>query len=199
MSRAPGTSSRRRRGDDAPTELEAAVLGLVDRHGPCTAYAVRREFLDSPTTYWSGSAGAIYPLVSRLEERGLLTARHVPWGRSTKKEVSLTRAGRRALRRWLVPPLPTWAASHTVDPVRTRLHHLDALDPEDRLAFVDDAEAKVRLHLADVRGRLQCSNGDDPLFERLALRGVVLELEARSRWLGEVRREIEERGVAARG
>jgi DNA-binding PadR family transcriptional regulator len=170
-----------------PTELEAAVLGIVARRGPCTAYAVRKSFLDAPSTYWSGSAGAIYPLVARLEKRGLLAARERPWGRGTKKLLSLTAAGRRTLRRWLAPPLPVWVAAHTVDPVRTRLFYLDSLPAAERLRFVDDAESKTRLYLAHVRGERQRLVREGNEFERLAARGIELELEARLAWLQEVR------------
>jgi DNA-binding PadR family transcriptional regulator len=56
----------------ALTELEGSVLGMIGVKGPCTPYALRREFLDSPSQYWSASSGAVYPLVLRLEERGLI-------------------------------------------------------------------------------------------------------------------------------
>jgi hypothetical protein len=46
------------------SELEAAVLGLVWSDGPCTAYAVRRTVQNSLSTQWSGSAGAVYPVVA---------------------------------------------------------------------------------------------------------------------------------------
>jgi len=173
-----------------PTELEAAVLGTVARRGPCTAYAVRKAFLDAPSTYWSGSAGAIYPLVARLEERGLLSARERPWGRGTKKLLSLTDAGRRTLRRWLAPPLPVWVAAHTADPVRTRLFYLEALPAAERVRFVDDAETKTRLYLAHVRGETQRLAAEGDPFEMLAARGIEIELEARLTWLQEVRATV---------
>ncbi len=52
------------------SELEAVVLGLVWSDGPCTAYAVRRTVQASLSAQWSGSAGAVYPAVARLEQRG---------------------------------------------------------------------------------------------------------------------------------
>ena len=54
------------------TDLEQAALGVVWRDGPCTPYQVRKQFLDSPTPSWSGSAGTIYPLMRRLEDMGLV-------------------------------------------------------------------------------------------------------------------------------
>ena len=52
------------------SELEAVVLGLVWSDGPCTAYAVRRTVQASLSAQWSGSAGAVYPAVARLEGPG---------------------------------------------------------------------------------------------------------------------------------
>jgi DNA-binding PadR family transcriptional regulator len=190
-------TQRRTSSGQAPTELEAAVLGTVARRGPCTAYAIRKAFLDAPSTYWSGSAGAIYPLVARLEERGLLAARERPWGRGTKKLLSLTDDGRRTLQRWLAPPLPVWVAAHTADPVRTRLFYLESLPADERLQFVDDAEAKTRLYLAHVQGEAQQLLGDGDAFELLAARGIELELEARLAWLQEVRAALTRQADAA--
>src|SRR5262245_13459166 len=45
------------------TELEGTALGVIWAGQPCTPYRVRRVFLDSPSPSWSGSAGAIYPLI----------------------------------------------------------------------------------------------------------------------------------------
>lgn len=177
-------------GDGTPTEMEAAVLGIVGRHGPCTAYAVRRVFLDHPSSSWSGSAGAIYPLVTRLEKRGLLATHERPWGHSTKRLLHLTSAGQRALERWLAAPLPVWATTQTVDPVRTRFYYLDALPPDERIRFVDDAEQKTRLYLAHVHTEVQRLDRAGEEHERLAIRGIAREMEARLDWLAEVRREM---------
>jgi hypothetical protein len=82
------------------SELEGVVLGHLWKRGPCTTYSIRKELLQSPSSHWSASAGAIYPLLARFEERGLvrsrkamhknregwrysLTARHSP-GRSSR-------------------------------------------------------------------------------------------------------------------
>ena len=70
----------------ALTELEGTVLGLVWARQPCTPYRVRREFTDSPSPYWSGSAGAIYPLMARLESAGLLrSAPHATGERGSRR------------------------------------------------------------------------------------------------------------------
>src|SRR5262252_1915289 len=102
------------------TELEGAVLGVIARSSPCTPYRVRRVFLDSPSPYWSGSAGAIYPLLRRLEQRGLLTSRKRRTGRRAALAYTLTARGTQAFRAWLQPPWPTVVTGVPADPLRTR-------------------------------------------------------------------------------
>ena len=67
--RAPRQQVRRR------SELECFVMGLVWQFGPVSPYEIRRHMQESPSTQWSASAGAIYPLLTRLHKEGLLKAR----------------------------------------------------------------------------------------------------------------------------
>jgi DNA-binding PadR family transcriptional regulator len=103
------------------TELEGCVLGEIWERGPCTAYAVRQEFLRSLNPHWSGSAGAIYPLIKRLEQRGYVRARDHATGRKQSKRYVVTAAGKRELCRWLGPPLAVGTVGVPMDPLRTRL------------------------------------------------------------------------------
>jgi len=170
------------------TELEGCVLGVVWLRGPCTAYVVRREFLVSDSSHWSGSAGAIYPLLRRLEEQKLIRATEGVWGAGTKKSFAITPKGLAELRGWIGPPLPQWTAKPTFDPVRTRASFLSALTPARRRRFVDAARANVAKEIESTRAKLRAiSKTDDPL-EYLAARAVLLELEAHARWLDEVTR-----------
>lgn len=73
------------------TELETVALGIVWLRGPCTAYVVKSAL--------RASGGAIYPLLRRLEEAGLVRARAQTWGRRGKKELAITPRGVEALQR----------------------------------------------------------------------------------------------------
>ena len=44
----------------ALSRMELTVLGLVSRGEPCTAYWIRRQFQGSPSSHFSGSAGALH-------------------------------------------------------------------------------------------------------------------------------------------
>jgi len=170
------------------TELEGCVLGVVWLRGPCTAYVVRREFLVSDSSHWSGSAGAIYPLLRRLEEQKLIRATEGVWGAGTKKSFAITPKGLAELRGWIGPPLPQWTAKPTFDPVRTRVGFLSALPRRRRARFLETARANLAREIDTVRAKLRTVSRRDDLFEYLVARAVLHELQAHARWLSEVAR-----------
>ncbi|MHC5211810.1 MAG: PadR family transcriptional regulator [Planctomycetota bacterium] len=171
------------------TELEAVVLGVAHRAGPLTSYAVAREFAESFSSRWSGSAGAIYPAVKRLAARGFLAAEAGRRGRRAHRLFRLTPPGRKALRRWLLP-LPESAGAAGEDPVRTRANFLALLSPTDRIAFVEEARARVRPQLERVEAEIARCEADGHAFTALALHGIRLELEGRLAWLALLRRRV---------
>lgn len=169
------------------TELEGAVLGLVWSRAPCTPYAVRREFQVSPSPFWSGSAGAIYPLMRRLEKRGLLRAEARVTGRRRGRQYAPTAAGLRALRAWIGPPPPAWVLGVPMDALRTRVEFLGALSRARREAFLTSVESGLSTHIRIVQRHCRRSMGKAKTADHLTARGALLMLRARRLWLREVR------------
>jgi DNA-binding PadR family transcriptional regulator len=166
------------------TELEGCVLGVIKALGSCTPYAIRREFLASLTPYWSGSAGAIYPLVARLSQRRLIRAvRQTSDGRGGKL-YALTAAGDRALLGWLGPPLSPLIIGTPPDPIRTRVGFLSLLQPADQRAFLIEAADKLQRQLAVLAPEAEQPTPDP--FDRWASRGSYLVMEARLAWVREM-------------
>jgi DNA-binding PadR family transcriptional regulator len=172
------------------TELEYCVLGIVWQSGPITAYEVAKPFAASPSSYWSGSAGAIYPLVRRLEEKGLIRGKAAQWNSRKKRVLTITEQGLAALREWLAPPFPDSAGAASFDPIRTRLVFLNALPPKSRARFFDDAERVVREQLAALQSLHAREREGGSQLDALSTRGAMHELEARLAWLAEVRQEL---------
>lgn len=173
-----------------PSELEGAVLGIVAREGPCTAYAVRKRFQASPSPQWSGSAGAIYPLVERLVERGWLRSRAQNSDRRKGRLYSLTPSGRARLTAWLAPPLGPEVTGVPPDPLRTRLSFLGSLPAAARRAFVEEALAGNEAALKATRIDLREARKEADPWRRLVARGALAALRARKAWLREVRRAL---------
>lgn len=172
------------------TELESCVLGVVWLRGPCTAYVVRQEFLASESSHWSGSGGAIYPVLRRLEKEKLIRARMHAWGTGKKKEFEITDRGLEALRAWIGPPLPQWTAAPTFDPVRTRMSFLGALPAAKRAKFVAEARKNVDEEIVAIERKLAAHDREAEPFEYHVIVGTRHELDARAKWLAQVAREI---------
>jgi DNA-binding PadR family transcriptional regulator len=170
-------------GARALTELEGAVLGTIRLKGPCTPYAVRREFRSSLTPYWSGSAGAIYPVVARLARRRLVRAVRPTGDGRGGVLYAVTAAGDRALRQWLGPPLSPLTTGTPPDPIRTRVGFLGLLPPVERLAFLSAAADAIAAELATLSAAVTAPETDP--HDRLALRGSCLAMEARLAWVRE--------------
>ena len=172
------------------SELEGAVLGMIWQEGPCTAYAVRRRFMDSPSPQWSGSAGAIYPLVKRLEQRRLLTSRTLTGTRRGGRLYSLTAAGGKLLRVWIAPARDPVITGVPPDPLRTRMGFLGALTPAERRKFIREALAGNKAQIEATQADLRGSRREDDLWRFLVARGAITSLKARQAWLEEVKRAL---------
>jgi DNA-binding PadR family transcriptional regulator len=177
------------RGERALTDLEACVLGVVWRDGPCTAYAVRRELAASSTPRWSDSAGSIYPVLERLQALGLVAATARTWGERGKKELTATAAGAARLRAWVPQVTGAEVCGPTYDPIRTRFCFLAALALPERRRFLDDAARSTREALDRLRGNARRRIRPDD-FEALSLHASICELEGRLRWLGQMRKLV---------
>ena len=168
-----------------PSELEGCVLGTVARLGTCTAYAVRKAFRESLTTSWRGSAGAIYPLLKRQAAAGLIKEDEVVTdGRGTKM-LCLTEAGRAALARW-VEERESWIGEPAADPIRTRFQFIDFAGQTDQKALIDSWIDATLLNIARVERASAEIGADEPLLAS-AHRATQLQLEARLKWLEELR------------
>jgi DNA-binding PadR family transcriptional regulator len=165
------------------TELEECTVGLVWRDGPMTAYEIARTFATSLSSYWSGSAGAIYPMVKGLQRRGLIKGKRS--GRRMLFEV--TPGGLRAIRDWLRPPFAPSVGGPTFDPVRTRLFFLGALPRSQWKSVIDGAVDVVSGELARANEKRKSDLSSGNVSEALGALGVVYELRARLQWLRKVR------------
>ncbi len=170
------------------SELEAFVLGLIWQFGPISPYDIRRHMQRSPSTQWSASAGAIYPLVAKLEKNTLIAAgpaKHDPRG---KRIYKVTPAGKIALKSWIGPPLSAEAITVTYDPLRTRVRFLSVLPPAQQKAWI----AAARAGLDEVERRilewdqLYSHPTESESFAGMLTRNGQLELEARRKWIEEV-------------
>lgn len=121
------------------TDLEGATLAEIAGQGTATSYAIARVFASSPSEYWSGSAGAVYPMIKRLAARGLLEPSAAAAGKRPRIDYQITPEGRVAMEEWLLDSHR--AAGLGFDPLRTRLGHLHLVAPAHRKVFLREVRA----------------------------------------------------------
>jgi DNA-binding PadR family transcriptional regulator len=172
------------------SDMELVILGVVWKRGPCTGYAVAKEFATSPSSHFSGSAGAVYPAVRRLARERYLEGAAGHQGRRRRRTYTITRRGWDALRRWLAPPVPEDAARITYDPIRTRAYFLAALPPKRRVAFLADAERQLRRQLPVIEAECERYREAGDEFSALAMGGGLYVIRARLKWITQMRRRL---------
>ena len=174
---------------DNLSELEGCVLGVVVRMGPCTAYAVRKEFRSSLTTSWRASAGTIYPVLQRLAAKRLVIERQVKGDARGTRTLSATKAGEAALADWISDP-DGWIGEPAADPIRTRLQFMD-LSSIPKLEQIDSWIARTEACIRQNEDESAAAIEAGELFRLAADRGTWHQLDARKRWLLEMRDQSE--------
>ncbi len=171
------------------SELAGFVLGLVWRHGPCSPFELRRQMQRSPSTQWSASAGAIYPLIQRLEKSGLLRSKAKRNGKRERREYEVTERGVSALRAWLGPPLAEEAVTVAHDPLRSRARFLEVLPKAERARWIeaarralDEVEKRVRAWEAEFGAK-------EPGAATMTLSGE-LDVKSRREWVEAVGKRV---------
>jgi DNA-binding PadR family transcriptional regulator len=177
------------------SDLEMAILGVIWKRAPCTAYVVAREFSGSPSSHWRGSAGAVYPAIERMHRLGLIKQRRdVRLGRPCSL-LSLSARGLARLRAWLAPPLDEAAATITHDPVRTRTFFLAALPPDQQRQFLEDAERQLQAQIPVLEAEIDRYRQSGDWFSEQAQKGTLHVMAGRLAWLREFRAGLEERAA----
>ncbi len=178
------------------SELEAFVLGLIWQFGPISPYDIRRHMQRSPSTQWSASTGAIYPLVAKLETLRLIAAGAANKDPRGKRIYKVTPAGKAALKSWIGPPLSADAITVTYDPLRTRVRFLSVLTCAKQKAWfaaaragLDEVERRV-LEWEELYSRPTQAQS----FAGMLTRNGQLELAARRKWIEEVAALVEKPG-----
>jgi DNA-binding PadR family transcriptional regulator len=161
------------------TELEGAILSEIEHRGHDTAFHVSRAFAVSPSLEWKGSAGAVYPAVKRLEEKGLIVASASEGGRATRR-LSLTDGGRAALKEWACNT--RLATSVGIDPFRLRSGIWLQLEAEQRSSLFASLRAEIDANLAILRQTLAATDPTERVRVGQAIEVQRARLRALKHW-----------------
>lgn len=171
------------------SHLAYIALGVVASEQPCSGYAVMKKFQESSSTYFSGSAGAIYPLLKRLEASGLVDEERSQAGTRTRRTYSITQKGSDALEAWISAPVPREDVAFLVDLLRARTLFFERLSKPKRRAFVKDAREQLNKRIAEFEDILE-TNTSLNQFDKVSAYSVIYIDRARLEWLDVVEKEL---------
>jgi PadR family transcriptional regulator, regulatory protein AphA len=164
--------------------IEYAILGFLSWQ-PQTGYELKKRFAESVTMYWSGNNNQIYRALIDLHRQELVSLEvEQQESRPPRKTYSITVAGRRALREWLLatPELPQHRNGFLV-----QLAWADQLSPAELDAQLAAYEEEIRVQLLMLKegaGRAQAGPGRTPREE-------LLWSAISDNWAGMYRQELD--------
>ena len=87
-------------------EIDNVLLGLIKLYKEVTGYELNGIIRDSNRYFLSVSLAYIYPVLKRLNQRGLVSFTNTPIAnRPAKKTYKITPAGEKVLQEWLKAPV----------------------------------------------------------------------------------------------
>ncbi len=169
------------------SELEGVSLGIIYNFQPCTAYFVRGQLKSSPSSHWQASAGSVYPLVTRLEDQGLLLA-SADGDKRGRKYLRVTPQGEQSIQTWVLAGADEALVAAITDPIRTRMAFLQLLSPAQQKQYVNELVIMMEAFFLNTQMRLEACSQEQDLNAYLVALGAMQTTQARLNWLYEVRR-----------
>jgi PadR family transcriptional regulator, regulatory protein AphA len=154
------------------------VLGLLSL-GPRSGYDIKTVVDRSTRFFWAASYGQIYPELRRLESEGLIEGEDAPKGGRSRRVYRITKAGREALREWL---LGSTVTIEYRDESLLRLFFADALPREEALLLLEGRKRGHEQYLEVLRAIAALPGGKDPDFVDLVLRWGIEFNEWGAQW-----------------
>lgn len=171
------------------SHLAYVVLGVVSVEQPCTSYRVMMAFKSSTSTYFSGSAGALYPLLLRLEKSGFVTSKKNYRTKRISRDYLITPKGRKELKRWIEEPQVDRDGAFTIDLLRARVQFLELVEEYSQRKSL---ETSIQVLTELIYKKTSVLKNDESLnaLERISLQGSISVDKTRRDWLKTVKTEL---------
>lgn len=175
--------------------VRQSLLAILDQ-GPCYGYQLRAEFDRRTGSTWPLNVGQIYNTLERLERDGLVAKGDVDEQGHVYYEI--TDAGRLEVRDWLDSPAA--GGSGTRDELVIKLAIASTLPGVD-VAQVIRSQRRASLAQLEELGAVGLSDADaagpEELARSLIVDSMIVNVEARLRWLDLVEQRLSRRPHAA--
>jgi DNA-binding PadR family transcriptional regulator len=177
------------------TPLDYALLGLLHQ-SPQSGYDLRKVFETTAMGNYSGSPGAIYPALRRLEQEGLVEGDvDTTKALRPKKVFRPTKAGSETLSDWLVREIEREDVERRIDELMLRFAFHWVLDSKTAThRFLESFLREVDGYLGELNRQRDLFPAGAPLQPRLALAAGIEQYRACARWGRKAIKEFMEEG-----
>ena len=127
--------------------MEEVILGFLSL-ADMTGYDIKQLISISTSFFYNASYGSIYPILRRLEKRGLVKSREVIEGRKVKVVYSITDDGRKEFLDWLEKPA---APANIRYEFLVKLFFARYLPKDKLLKMISDHIAEIRTALEELK------------------------------------------------
>jgi len=161
--------------------LGYALLGLLMK--PSSGYDLRKVFSSTSMKTYSGSPGAIYPALQRLQKQGLIRGTVEEGAGLRRRQIfRLTPKGLAKLKAWITLPI---APADLLSGLKTVMLRFALSEPAigaaASLAILKSLETALPPHLQNLRDQLQTLKAA-PTSARLALECGIRSYESLFEW-----------------
>jgi len=162
--------------------LGYALLGLLMK--PSSGYDLRKIFSSTSMKTYSGSPGAIYPALRRLQEQGLIRGTvEEGSGMRRRQMFRLTPKGLAELKAWITLPIAREDLESGLKTVMLRFAFSEtAIGPTASLEILKSLETALQPHLQNLREQLHAMKAAVPTSARLALECGIRSYESLFEW-----------------
>ena len=173
--------------------LGFALLGLLDEQ-PRSGYDLRKVFATTAMGSFSDSPGAIYPALTRLEQRALIKGGvEGANGLRQRKVFRNTPKGVAALKEWLKRPVTNDDVVRRIGELMLRFAFMDQTLGADQAAqFLGDYTQRLDEYLPNLRRFHKEQAAKMPISARLAFESGIEEYETRLKWARSARAQYEQ-------
>jgi len=163
--------------------LGFTLLGLIHQQ-PMSGYDLRKIFASTAWGTFSDSPGAIYPALTRLEKRGLVSSKVQESTSLRKRRVfKITPEGLAAFKKWLKQPVTGDDVIRRIPDLMVRFAFMDQTVGEKRtVSFLNELAERLAGYLPSLQQFLEVHASEMPLSGRLALECGIQEYEMRLQW-----------------
>ena len=166
-----------------PTSLGYALLGLLHQE-PRSGYDLRKIFETTPMGHYSGSPGAIYPALRRLEQQGLIEGQVDRTTSLRPRQVfHPTKVGTENFRKWLAQGVQREDVIWRLEELMLRFAFHSFLESNTASReFLTSFEAEVDGYIKELRQQLEMVPTATPIHGKLALESGIEQYLAHRRW-----------------